>query len=191
MISATATLRDEHEAILSMLGATEEAAHQIESGIPVDAAILNGLLDFFKTFADRCHHGKEEDLLFPLLERRGMPGSGGPLGVMLSEHEQGRALIRKMAESAAQYGAGNREAANSWAHAAREYSSLLRAHIHKENNILFVLAERMLSNDELASLASDFETLEVEKMGPGTHERLHSLMAHLRQEIYSRTAPAR
>jgi hemerythrin-like domain-containing protein len=191
MTTATATLRTEHEAILGMLEATEEAASQIASGITVNAEILNGLLDFFKIFADRCHHGKEEELLFPLLERRGMPRNGGPLGVMLAEHDQGRALIRNMSESAAQFEAGNREAADTWAHAARAYAALLRAHIQKENNILFMLAERMLSNEDQVSLAAAFEILEVEKMGSGTHERLHGLMEHLRQEIFSRTAPAR
>ena len=83
MPQATAILRQEHEAILKVLGAAEEAARRIDSGGPVRREALSGLSEFFRLFADKCHHGKEEDLLFPLLESHGMPRSGGPTGVMM------------------------------------------------------------------------------------------------------------
>jgi hemerythrin-like domain-containing protein len=73
MPSAILVLRKEHDAILKMLSAMEEAARRIESGKPVAPETLESLLEFFRLFADRCHHGKEEDLLFPLLESRGLP----------------------------------------------------------------------------------------------------------------------
>ncbi|MGA2263221.1 MAG: hemerythrin domain-containing protein [Acidobacteriota bacterium] len=184
MRTATSTLRTEHEAILSMLDATAETARRVNRDEPVHLEILEGLLEFFKVFADRCHHGKEEELLFPALERKGMPQTGGPIGVMLFEHEQGRALIRRMSQAAAEIAGGNPAAAKSWAAAAHEYTALLRAHIDKENNILFVMAERILSDDEQTGLAEAFEKLEVEKMGEGTHERLHGLMNKLRAEIF-------
>jgi hemerythrin-like domain-containing protein len=102
---------------------------------------------------------------------------------MLTEHEHGRALIRQMAEATQAYPSQPHTAGPAWAQAARGYAGLLRAHIEKENNILFVMAERMLAPEEQAELAEGFETLEVEKMGAGTHERLHALMAKLIKEI--------
>ena len=60
--------------------------------------------------------------------------------------------------------------------AARGYAGLLRGHIEKENNVLFMMAERVLSPREQEQLAEDFEKLEVKKMGVGTHERLHAMM---------------
>jgi len=170
MDTATAVLRKEHEAIVKMLEVTEEVARRLDAGEYVAAETLADLLEFFRLFADKCHHGKEEDLLFPQLEKKGMPRAGGPLAVMLAEHEQGRALIRQMAGPA-------------WAEAARAYASLLRAHIEKENHVLFVMAERMLTASEQAELAEGFEKSEVEKMGAGTHERLHAMMADLIKEI--------
>ena len=149
--SATGTLRTEHEAILRMLDATEEVANQIERGSPVAAETLSGLLEFLRLFADRCHHGKEEDLLFPLLEQKGMPREGGPIGVMLLEHEQGRALIRRMATAGEAFAGGDADSAGAWAAAARDYAALLRVHIDKENNILFMMAERILTDAEQAS----------------------------------------
>jgi len=179
MPSATLVLRKEHDAILKMLGATEEAARGIESGKPVAPETLEGLLEFFRLFADRCHHGKEEDLLFPLLESRGLPRHGGPTGVLLREHDQGRALIKQMADAVEAAKGGESAAPTRWAEAARAYAELLRAHIDKENSVLFVMAENMLSPEEQSNLAAEFEKLEVEKMGAGTHERLHAKMEEL------------
>jgi hemerythrin-like domain-containing protein len=182
MSEATAILRKEHDAILKMLEATEEAARRIAAGGTVKVESLEGLLEFFRLFADKCHHGKEEDLLFPLLESRGMPRFGGPTGVMLHEHEQGRALIQRMAEATEASKRGEKAEA-AWAEAARGYTELLRQHIHKENNILFVLAENMLSAEEQKQLAAEFDRVEIEKMGAGTHERLHASMDKLIAEL--------
>ena len=176
MAIATKVLRHEHEAILRMLGASEEVGRRLEQGEQVEQQTLDGLLEFFQLFADRCHHGKEEDLLFPLLEKKGFPREGGPIGVMLFEHERGRSLIRQMAEATAAFKAGDKSAGIRWAGAGAGYAALLRAHIDKENNILFAMAERVLTPEEQADLAEGFEKLEVEKMGPGTHERLHAMM---------------
>jgi len=185
MTTATTVLRKEHDAILHMLEVTEEAARQLDRGAAVAPETLAGLLEFFRLFADRCHHGKEEDLLFPLLERKGLPRAGGPIGVMLDEHERGRALVRQMSEAGEAYGNGDSAARHRWGEAARGYAALLRQHIDKENNVLFMIAENLLSDAEQAELAAAFEKVEVEKMGPGTHERLHALMDRLAAQVLS------
>lgn len=191
MTTATETLRQEHDAILRMLEATEEAARRLAAGRPVEPRVLEGLLEFFQLFADRCHHGKEEGLLFPKLEEKGLPRSMGPIGVMLHEHDQGRALIQRMAQAGGDYKTGREGAAAGWAEAARAYVALLREHIAKENEVLFVMAERMLTAEEQQELSARFETLEREKIGAGTHDRLHALMDQLWAEIWQESAAAR
>ncbi len=183
MTKATAVLRHEHEAILRMLDVADEVSRRVERGVPVAPEVFSGLVEFFRLFADKCHHGKEEDLLFPALEGKGFPRQGGPVGVMLIEHDQGRAYMKEMAAVSEEIARGNAHAASRWITAARGYSDLLRAHIQKENNILFVMAERVLSDDEQAELARGFEKVEVDKMGQGTHERLHGVMDKLVKEI--------
>lgn len=184
MPTATEILRHEHDAILKMISATEEVARRLDRGTRVRPEILGNLLEFFRLFADRCHHGKEEALLFPLLESKGLPRQGGPIGVMLHEHDEGRGFIKQMAEAAEAYKTAPESAGPRWAEPARNYSALLRAHIDKENNILFRIAEQILSPDEQARLAEDFEKVEVEKMGAGTHERLHAMMDQLLTEVF-------
>jgi len=185
MATATEILRKEHDAILRMLEVTEQVAEQLDRGEKVAPQTLDGLLEFFRLFADQCHHGKEEELLFPALEKKGMPRQAGPIGVMLIEHDQGRSLVQQMAQEGAAYAAGTAGAAGRWSSAARGYVQLLREHIYKENNILFVMAERMLTGTEQQELVAAFERVEEEKMGAGTHERLHKLMDKLAAEVHT------
>jgi hemerythrin-like domain-containing protein len=84
-----------------------------------------------------------------------------------------------MLEAAEAYASGAEDAGRRWARAARDYVALLGAHINKEINVLFVMAERVLTSEEQDQLARDFEKIEDEKMGAGTHERLHAMMDKL------------
>ena len=186
MPTATEVLKKEHQAILKMVEASETVAERLRQGENVPPDILKTFQEFFQIFTDQCHHGKEEDIFYPLLEERGMPKSGGPLGVMFDEHEQGRALVREMRQAAEAYAAGVEAGGARWAHAADQYAALLRSHIYKEDMVLFPMAERLLSGSELEHVAEDFEKLEVEKMGAGTHERLHAKMGKLLEEVYTR-----
>ena len=96
-MSATQQLKDEHEGILLMLRILDKIAAKIEAKGSVDPHHLERIVEFLQVFADRCHHGKEEDLLFPEMEKAGIPREKGPIGVMLMEHDQGRAYVRGMA----------------------------------------------------------------------------------------------
>jgi len=183
LATATEVLRKEHDAILKMLEATETTAARLARGEKVPDSILAGLIEFFQQFADRCHHGKEEEVFFPRLVEKGMPKEGGPVGVMLQEHEMGRELIRRMSQAEGDYRAGASGAAASWALAARSYAALLREHIKKENDVLFVMAEQILNEAEQRQLAETFERVEIEQMGAGTHERLHARMEQLLREV--------
>ena len=183
MNTATDVLRQEHDAILRMLEVAEQVAELLDRSEPVEPETLSGLLEFFRMFADRCHHGKEEDLFFPLLEKKGIPRDGGPIGVMLHEHDVGRSFVRQMLDAGAAYAGGDKEAGARWAVAVRGYITLLRQHIQKENDILFVMAENILTAEEQADLVREFEKAEIEKMGAGTHERLHAVMDELTAKI--------
>ncbi len=153
---ATTILRKEHDAILRMLDMAEEVARWLDHGDRVAPETLGGLLEILRVFVDRVHHGKEEGLLFPLLKKRGLRCDGGPIGVMLFKHEQGRACIQQMVDSAEAYARGAADAGPRWAAAARSYAELFRQHIFKENNILF-MAEDLLTAEEQKELAAAFE----------------------------------
>jgi hemerythrin-like domain-containing protein len=170
---STAALRHEHEVILRALAVLEQVGRAVEAGAPMDPAARGWLVEFFTTFTDRCHHAKEEQHLFPALERRGVPRAGGPVGVMLAEHEEGRALVRRIAAS---------EGAEA-ATAIRAFVALLRAHIDKENGVLFPLADQVLDEAEQHRLARAFDAVEQEAVGIGVHERLLAELGHLEARV--------
>jgi hemerythrin-like domain-containing protein len=167
-MNATEQLRAEHEGILTMLQILERICEQMSSGKRADSSHLDQIIEFLQVFADRCHHGKEEDILFPALEKTGIPRDGGPIGVMLSDHDHGRQYIRAMQKALEELEKGQ-EGIDGFVRAARGYIELLRSHIMKENNVLFVMAERNLSGEEQARLFDSFEILEQEKVGAGKH----------------------
>jgi len=177
---ATSALRNDHEDILVMLSVLERLATELQAGQAVKLTHLEQAVNYLTTFADRCHHGKEEDLLFPALAEAGIPSQGGPIGVMLAEHTQGRAYIRAMQESLPRLHAGDTSAGSAFAEAALGYVQLLRNHIAKENNVLFVLAEQRLSPSEHVRLAASFAQVERERIGEGGQEEFHALVEQFR-----------
>ena len=185
METATGILRQEHKEILRALDLVEDAAGRLVRSENIPPYVLDDLVEFLRLFADHCHHSKEEDLLFPLLVRKGLPRTNGPIDAMLWEHVQGRGLIRQMSSAADKYREGGREAGLLWAKAARAYAKLLREHVQKEDNVLFRIAEQMLSSAEQLQMASEFALLDNETIGVGMHQRLYSLVDRLEIDMHS------
>ena len=166
---ASQDLMHEHDAILFSLKVLEEICNIVELRKDVLKKDITDLVDFLKLFADKCHHGKEEGFLFPALKEAGISAENGPIGVMLAEHAMGRNFIRQMQESVTDRELRKEEFGKS----ARGYISLMRAHIQKENNVLFPMGDAKLSDSKQKELIGLFEKYEEEVIGEGKHEELH------------------
>lgn len=177
MSRAIEDLLHEHEAIVFALKILANITWKLEATIHVDPADLTAFIGFLKEFADKCHHGKEEGLLFPALAAADVQQAGAVLAGLLREHEEGREWISAM--SAAIDPELNPAV---FIHAAQGYTKLLRSHIEKENNELFPMAERMFSPARLESLYEGFEEHESKVIGKGRHEELHALLKSLRSK---------
>ena len=180
----TEILMNEHRVIEQVLNCLEELANRATATGTVDVPAARMAIDFFQNFADRCHHGKEEEHLFPALEARGLPRHGGPTGVMLYEHDQGRLLIRGMILAADAAEAGQPSASRQFARQAYEYVQLLRNHIFKEDHRLFVMADRLLPTEEQQRIMDCFAHVEKEHMGEGTHEKYLALADDLAYRLH-------
>jgi hemerythrin-like domain-containing protein len=175
MSRAIDDLRHEHDAILSALGILDAMVGKLGGAKPPTGEDLQGFLGFLKEFADTCHHGKEEGILFPALVKAGIPEQGGPIGQMLAEHAEGRKLIKAMVAAASPVDA------QAFADGAGGYAGLLRSHIAKENDVLFPAADRVLSTPELDRIFERFERHEETVIGHGRHEELHALLKDLKR----------
>ena len=152
-MNAINELLAEHEAVKLTLKILEKIGQKIdETGRIPQTGHVEQLFDFFSTFVDRCHHGKEEELLFPALEQVGISREGGPVGVMLKEHQQGRDLVSKMKNELSRYRDGDNDTALNFKKYADDYIALLDFHIEKENNVLFPMAIKHLSATKLAEV---------------------------------------
>lgn len=155
-LSTANTLRQEHRVIERVLRVLNRHVDRFEREKTFAATDLRDCVKFFRLFADACHHGKEEDLLFPVLEEHGLPHDSGPIAVMLHEHRIGRGLVKKMASELDAHDQGDEMAPLRFAAAAREYINLLVHHIYKEDHVLFVMGERSISADAERRLCGKF-----------------------------------
>lgn len=159
MPSPTEILRAEHENILRAAAVAEAMARMTDAGTPPGPDDGAALCAFITGYADRLHHGKEEEQLFPALEQAGIPREQGPVGVMLEEHTLGRNHTAAMVAAVEAMRGGAAEAAEQFASAAAAWSALLRDHIEKENEVLFYMADDVIAPPAMAELSAGFEAL--------------------------------
>lgn len=153
----TEILSDEHRLILEVLDYLEEAADRLDSGSRVDPGFFIDAAEFVAGFADRCHHGKEEDILFVAMTAADMPQDSGPVAVMLHEHEEGRRFTAAFRSAAERVKAGDTAASTDVVLNVYDYVNLLREHITKEDNVLFPMADQIIPADAMRVVSKEFQ----------------------------------
>src|SRR4051794_39351679 len=106
MFQPTQILRDEHDVILRGLEILEAFGSKLQNGEKISPEKLESLIEFFRLYADKTHHGKEEVLLFPAMVERGFSYETGPIHCMMADHEQNRTLTRLMVAAISEMRAG-------------------------------------------------------------------------------------
>lgn len=166
---ATRCLREEHQLILKVLNSFEVVLARSDESGTISREEFEPFVEFFRGYADRCHHCKEEDRLFPCMEACGVVRDGGPIGVMLTEHQQCRMHIRTIAEHLDDADAGDTVARELVMEHGLMFHGLLTGHINKEDAFLFTMADQLIQNDDLATLALSYDQAEAE---PGYDETI-------------------
>ena len=161
----TELLKEDHRVIERMLKVLTAASDRLDKGQEVDVSVFERSLEFIRQFADYTHHGKEEDILFNAIEAAGIPKDGGPVGVMLEEHDEGRKGVQKMAQGREKFKAGDKSAAPQIVRGARDYVYVLRNHIPKEDDILYPLADEVVNAKVHGEMLERFEAVERERLG--------------------------
>lgn len=177
-MDTVAILSAEHAAILQVLEQIEQAAAAAEQGIPVPVDFFQDIQEFFSIFVDCCHHGKEEAEVFPRLQ----PAHAALVERLEAEHGTGRHLALAFTQTLQSYQPGETVTGASLAAAVRAYATFLRAHIDQETQELLPVVEQALEAEDQQMVAG-FERIEVERIGLGTHERLHAMIDGLAERI--------
>jgi hemerythrin-like domain-containing protein len=170
MGKATQVLREDHEAILNVLRILDKMISVNTKEEFVLLQYYDEFTYFLKIFAEKCHHEKEENYLFRELVDKGVDSESGPIRMMLEEHNQGReyiALMNKSLES---------KDLAEFNIVVRKYFNLLKDHLEKENNVLFVMVDQLLDESEQDSLLEKFKKHEESVIGYGDHENFKSMI---------------
>jgi hemerythrin-like domain-containing protein len=190
VMQATELLMSEHRVIEQVLTCLEKIAANARLTHRLDGDAARQALDFFQNFADRCHHDKEEQYLFPLLEAKGFPRQGGPTGVMFHEHEEGRRHIRALNAALVLAETGHAPALQQFIEHADAYVALMREHIAKEDHCLFPMANRSLAASDQQRLLDAFQDVERDELAEGAHEHLLEIAQRLTHRYGVTAAPA-
>jgi hemerythrin-like domain-containing protein len=183
--TATAVLRDEHRLILRVVDAFERMlAVQDSADLPLDD--IGECIVFFRLFTDACHHGKEEDLLFAALEDQELPGVEGPIAVMREEHVHGRALVRRLAGALDSTRADPGTGVGELCVAGTAYIDFIRAHISKEDDGLFELADDLVHGAACTSLCDAYDTVCARRFEGRSLQDLHELASGLTERYRGR-----
>ncbi len=138
-------------------------------------------IDFLYEFGDKIHNIKEEKYLFPLMHERGVPKEGGPIGVMLMEHEMERELLVKMQADLPGLKDADTDVKEEYVAKGLEYLQIRAEHIWKENDILYNMARQMLSEDDFTTLLEQFKESDLQFYGPDAADKFDAMLEEVEE----------
>lgn len=142
------------EKMIALMGVQEEK-FKLENKADVDFIAI--ALDFIRTYADKCHHGKEEDILFRALDKKPLsPENKKTLQELRDEHDQARKTVILLAEARDRYAAGRRETFTEILNSMRKLTEFYPKHIDKEDNHFFVPAMGYFDAEEQGNMLQEF-----------------------------------
>ena len=160
-------LRNEHSAISIILSVMKKVATRLKNREEVKKEHLEKIVEFLINFADKCHHGKEEEILFPEVIKD--ISNLVLVNELLGEHKAGRDYIHGMAQSLKYYDTGNPDAYHI-ATNMEGYIFLLTEHIKKESKSLFPIVNKQIPENIQIKMEEQFEALERDVIGIDKHE---------------------
>lgn len=182
-------LKHDHHVIQEVVAGMNAVADLLDSGKQVDPSILNDLVQFLAVFADHCHHAKEEQYLFPLLDTRADATTKRELQLLEQEHRSATHLVRELAKASAAYIENPLVMRSRVVALLRRLVELYPAHIWKEDYLLFPMAQQTLSAVEREDMADRFEDVERE-VGQDVHTAFEMLAKQLGAVVEYRNSGA-
>ena len=166
----------EHEMIERAMAVLKSNLEKLPGG---DHLQVKRAIDFLLEFGDKIHNRKEEDFLFPLMQQRGIPAQGGPIGVMLLEHDAERKLLQQMAAKAPSLAKAKPFEIERFQEEGLEYLKIRAEHIWKENDILYPMARQVMKEGDAEKLLADCRQVNLETYGPGAWDKFTAMVAEV------------
>jgi DUF438 domain-containing protein len=174
-------LVSEHEMIERAMAVLKNNLENIESAVKTPLQ-MHRALDFLLEFGDKMHNTKEEKFLFPLMAQKGLPVEGGPIGVMLMEHDAERKLLQKMTADLPNLADATPAARQKFAAEGFEYLKIRAEHIWKENDVLYAMGRKVFSDDDNTGLLKEFKTLDQQTYGENARQHYEQMLTEVEKD---------
>lgn len=156
-MQARGPLMIEHRLIERLLARVRQELQHIEATGRVDPLFIDTVVDFVQVYADRTHHGKEEDILFRQLAARPMSDQDQTImAELVSEHAFGRQTTGELVEANERYRQGEKSALAVIASRLKVLTEFYPRHIAKEDKVFFPAARRYFTEQEDQALLQAF-----------------------------------
>ena len=171
-------LMKEHRLIERAIALMKTEIGRIRRDNRVHPAFLDATLDFIKTYADRCHHGKEEDILFRELRNKKIsPNHTGIMNDLIKEHAFARDTVKKIADAEKNYVGGDRQVLGIILSGMESLVDFYPKHIEKEDKHFFLPCMEYFTDGEKEAMLkemTDFDRGMIHAMYEGVVSRLES-----------------
>jgi len=156
--SPAGPLMHEHRIIERMLAVLIREYESMGEHGRVDPALIDIATDFIRTYADRCHHGKEEDILFRRLATKDLDAElAGAMADLIEDHTHARTLTRRLVDANGRYAAGDQTALGEIQSSVRSLLELYPVHIEKEDRRFFKPCLEYFTESEQAEMMEEFD----------------------------------
>lgn len=146
----------EHRFIERMIAVMKRKLRQWEKAGEVDPTFIETGVDFIRTYADRCHHGEEEDILVRELGGKSLSGDHRRImEELVEEHRWGRRTTRKLVEANEAHRSGESEAVSTIIECVTSLVEFYPKHIEKEDRHFFLPAMDYFSSEEKDAMLNE------------------------------------
>ncbi len=176
-MNAIKQMMREHRRIEQAIAALQDFCDELQENGGTEKEQLGKFVTFLSTYADRLHHGKEEDILFKAMNNYGFSNQEGPVAAMLVEHDQGRRYIDIMRAAAGHDGDWDDDDREQVFQASMNYAQLLTEHIMKEDEVLYPMSQQALPAGAIEAVDSDCAAFDEDQKAE--FQRMEALAAEL------------
>ncbi|RPI35027.1 MAG: cation-binding protein [Nitrospiraceae bacterium] len=178
-MQARASLMIEHRLIERMIYVINRKLKLVEQTKEVDPFFLDLAVDFIRTYADRTHHGKEEDILFKKLESKNLSNADRQvMNELIEEHALGRKTTKALADANLQYRNGNDSALALITAQLRTLVGFYPKHIEKEDKVFFPASRTYMTDEEDQTMLAEFMEFDRKMI----HEKYNAIIQSLEHE---------
>lgn len=166
----------EHRLIERMIALMKREQERIQTSEQWNPAFVDAAVDFMRVYADRTHHGKEEDILFRDLSAKTLkPDHAAMMRDLVADHRRARDLARSLVAASDAHAAGDKDALGRVLGLLISLTDLYPRHIAKEDDEFFPAAMEYLDDGEQAAMLDRFKEFDRSMI----HEKYGSIVASL------------